>query len=353
MERLRAQELNEMDFNDRNTILNEIHGVDIRGLQETPELISNSLLELQRQIQPMLAERPNLKTFVFREEYAIRFLRREFYDIQKAAARMVKNLEYLEAFFGPETLSRNLTLQDLGKEETKLLKDGCLQVLPSRDRVGRRIIAWVGNFGLGYSMTACVSKIKDSSFLLMPMLRSPAHSFFSHQQTRVILYVYFSVSEDIDTQRKGVVELVIVPDPQKMFDAFVDAHKAAQKGLSERREEVNSTSTGTAVANANANANDTTIINQEESQEELDQSRKNASADWLGATVLRSSGIHLCLPPFHPIATYMLKQVFLMRKYNNRWDLSLVYYSKFDHCSRFKKLINPLLFLLWDVLICH
>ena len=165
-----------MDFHDRNTILNEIHGVDIRGLQETPELISNSLLELQGQVQSMVTERPNLKTFVFREEYAIRFLRREFFDIQKAAIRMVKNLEYLEAYFGPEILNRNLTLQDLGKEETKLLKDGCLQVLPSRDRVGRRIIAWVGNFGLGYSMVACVSRTKDHSFFLTR--RTSAHPFF-------------------------------------------------------------------------------------------------------------------------------------------------------------------------------
>ena len=104
-----------------------------------------------------------------------------------------------------------------------------------------------------------------------------------------------------------------------MFDAFVDAHKAAQENL---REEANSTSTTAALANANSNANDTAMIinNNEEAREELDQSRKNASADWIGATVLRSSGIHLCLPPFHPIASYMLKQVFLMRKYKNNWD---------------------------------
>jgi hypothetical protein len=320
MERLRAQELNEMDVHDRNTILNEIHGVDNRALQETPELISDSLLELQKQMEPLLADRPRLKTsFIFREEYAIRFLRREFFDVPKAATRMVKNLEYLEAFFGPETLSRNLTLQDLGKEETKLLKEGCLQVLPSRDRVGRRIIAWVGNYGLGYSMKACVRVHRrlQTKLLFVILLIMIHHQlimiyllcFFIpfHQQTRVILYVYFSVSEDVDTQRKGVVELVIVPNPQKMFESFVDAHKTAQASLSDRRE-----AETTAAA-----AIDTNDIDTNEESQELHQSRKNAPADWLEATVLRSSGIHLCLPPFHPIATYMFKQVFLMREYNH------------------------------------
>merc|ERR1712183_735404 len=39
----------------------------------------------------------------------------------------------------------------MGREEHKLLKVGQLQLMPSRDRSGRRVVVFLGSYGFGFS----------------------------------------------------------------------------------------------------------------------------------------------------------------------------------------------------------
>jgi hypothetical protein len=55
-------------------------------------------------------------------------------------------------------LQRPMQLSDLGKDGLDCLRCGDYQPLPFRDRSGRRIIAFVNNFGLQFTIEARVIK---------------------------------------------------------------------------------------------------------------------------------------------------------------------------------------------------
>ena len=69
----------------------------------------------------------------------MRFLRCELFDVRKAAQRMLKFLDIALELFGEDALRRPIRLSDFSKEEMRYLKKGRYQVLPNRDRSGRRI----------------------------------------------------------------------------------------------------------------------------------------------------------------------------------------------------------------------
>ena len=70
-------------------------------------------------------------------------LRIERYDLSKAAARLIRFLDWKLYLFGPELLDEPVVLwTDLGKEERRIVRKGHIQVLPRRDRAGRRIVFW-------------------------------------------------------------------------------------------------------------------------------------------------------------------------------------------------------------------
>jgi hypothetical protein len=90
---------------------------------------------------------PYIRSFWF----CIKLLRSELFDIKKAVDRYMLCIDFLVDYFGLFALERPLFLNDLNKEEHKLLKEGQLQLLPSRDRSGRRVAVFLGSFGYGYS----------------------------------------------------------------------------------------------------------------------------------------------------------------------------------------------------------
>lgn len=115
------------------------------------------------------------------DRFRIKFLRADLFDVKKAAARYLKCIDFLVNYFGLVALERPLYLKDLDKNEQKLLKEGGFQLMPSRDRFGRRIIVFLGVPGVGYSH---VNRFK------------------------VVMYLVFQVASDDDTtQRNGIVAL--------------------------------------------------------------------------------------------------------------------------------------------------
>ena len=150
----------------RTAVEEEIHGVTCRSLEETPELIQVSQLNFQKELEesssPMreiydrivesVAKRrleavgrteklhsPNYAT----EDYntRLRFLRAELFDAKKAVERFFYYLYMVNELWGFELVSRRLVVQnDFNREELKYLKKGFVQLLPFRDRSGRRIM---------------------------------------------------------------------------------------------------------------------------------------------------------------------------------------------------------------------
>ena len=170
---LLSKELFQLSFADRNAISEEIHGVRCLAPQETPELISRSLLELQKQLD-MMAYKPSYDkaqafarhpktaktSYINTIEFRLKFLRCELFDVSMAAVRLINYLDLMVEMYGVFALQRKIKLTDFSKHELQILRAGYMQMLPFRDRSGRRIICIVGNMGSQYDAFLRVSGMK-------------------------------------------------------------------------------------------------------------------------------------------------------------------------------------------------
>lgn len=162
LSRLLSQKRMELSIEDRNAVEEEIHGVRCRALQETPELISDSLQEFRRELDSFssstrniydrivarvsthrlpISENQNKHYAIEDDGFRLRFLRCELFDAKKAVERFLEYLNLVEELWGFEIVSRRLVVkEDFNKDEIKFLRDGYIQLLPFRDRSGRRIV---------------------------------------------------------------------------------------------------------------------------------------------------------------------------------------------------------------------
>ena len=148
-----ASDLNKMTAEQRDVVFDDVHGV--RSLR-AEESIPNKLLDAIEQmsiaidkIEPKAAfnnARQLDSQYVLRDkQFRVRFLRAEEFDVQKAAQRFINYLEFYHELFGVVALMRPIYFDDLNKDEQCILKGGCEQLLPCRDRTGRRILCRIGN----------------------------------------------------------------------------------------------------------------------------------------------------------------------------------------------------------------
>ena len=186
---LLAKELNQLSFRERNDINEEIHGVStLYAVEETPELISRSLEELRFEVahnvpiyrrrayersqqiyqqQQQQWEHPhknaennknnnknkqhnNSAGYINNPDFLLLFLRRDLFDIRKAASRLANFMELVYELWGEIALTEKTWKSQayLDPFELKILRSGTLQCLQGRDRAGRRILA---NFADNYS----------------------------------------------------------------------------------------------------------------------------------------------------------------------------------------------------------
>jgi hypothetical protein len=147
---LLAQQLHQMSFQDREDIQEEIHGTKALCPKESPEMMDRALVQLEREIQ-LVNPKPAYDRAVARNSryvhdraFRIKFLRAELHDASRAAVRLTMHLDMAFEYFGEQALMRPPLLEDLGREGIRMLRDGRIQALPSRDRSGRRILCSIG-----------------------------------------------------------------------------------------------------------------------------------------------------------------------------------------------------------------
>ena len=119
------------------------------GLPENPEFLQQKFQELEMVIQASTANpefaayRQALDknaSYVKHPLFRICFLRAEHYNARKAAARLLRHLTEKLELFGPDKLTRDIVLDDLGRDARTCLEIGTLQILPVRDNAGRRVV---------------------------------------------------------------------------------------------------------------------------------------------------------------------------------------------------------------------
>ena len=177
---LLANDLLKMSFHDRNEINEETHGVRSLAVEETPQLIANSLrafrIELgilppeknqaylyilqrrqqqqQQQFHAMnpygamnasYTAAPMFAAYADSDEFRLRFLRCLFFDVPRAVRRFANYLNFVQDYWGDSFLARPIQMSDLNTAEMKVIKKAWTQLFPFRDRRGRRIIALLGN----------------------------------------------------------------------------------------------------------------------------------------------------------------------------------------------------------------
>jgi hypothetical protein len=145
VETLLAQELNQMSFQERELLYEEIHGVE-SAVQETPEFVEQHLQALEIEIQ-LIPTKPTYEEALRRfpdyirgGKFRLMFLRTEHFNAKRAASRIMCFLENKQTLFGPETLGRPLQYNDLEEDTRNSLQTGVYQWLPARDRTGRPVM---------------------------------------------------------------------------------------------------------------------------------------------------------------------------------------------------------------------
>ena len=140
-----AEEMNSLSLQEREQVYEQIHGVDSQ-IEETEELIEKCMGELEKEIQAIpdkpaydQAVRVN-KDYVDDPKLRLAFLRAENFKAKEAAIRFVKFMDGKLEYFGPDCLTRRITISDLDEDTMAVIKSGCMQLLPDRDRAGRAVI---------------------------------------------------------------------------------------------------------------------------------------------------------------------------------------------------------------------
>ena len=156
-----TEELNQMTFQEREKIYDELHGVD-NVLQETEQLVATALKEMDLALQRIpnkfiyeKARRINAH-YVEDPSFRLMFLRSDYFNPEQAARRLLKFLENKVKFFGDETLARPIYLSDLNNDDIEFLKSGIVQLVPARDRSGRVILS-------DFNMDPSFEQPKDTS----------------------------------------------------------------------------------------------------------------------------------------------------------------------------------------------
>lgn len=202
-----SNELLKLNFNDRANIEEELHGVRCGAAAETPKLLEKSLAEFDEGInakkeqgagngllksvvsisllEKAEAEKAKSKCYLNDPDVRLRFLRCEQFAVDKAIERLITFLEFTAELFGDFVADRPICLSDFSPREETALQNSRVQYLPFRDRSGRRVCASVGS----------------SNFDLDADLRF-----------KILMYLHWVVSEDIETQRKGIVLIAWIFD---------------------------------------------------------------------------------------------------------------------------------------------
>ena len=157
-----SQELLRLSSQERNAIYEEQHGVTSLGVDEScmgPEWFDNLLDQMAHELWLLPPELKSAyeqsaeivdtstttngapaSSYLQDRQFRMRFLRAELFHPQQAARRFATFVQILFELFGPEMFSRPPQLADFSKDELRVLNLGRIQLLPYRDRAGRRVI---------------------------------------------------------------------------------------------------------------------------------------------------------------------------------------------------------------------
>ena len=141
-------ELYNLSLDERGQVFDDIHGVS-DDIEETPELISQSLQRLDEELKLIrdkyaydFAYALDPK-YVRNRDFRLRFLRACVFDAKATASRIVQHFEIKMELFGKEKLSQDITQDDLDPQDLTMVYSGYYQNIGIRDQAGRGVDLWL------------------------------------------------------------------------------------------------------------------------------------------------------------------------------------------------------------------
>jgi hypothetical protein len=235
---LLRKEMIGMSVEERQQSLHDIHGVSEDVIHEEPGFVRAKLEEMEMELSKLtMGKEAYMQAEAQSKEYvschSLKFLRAEIFDARLAAGRMIRFFEEKKKLFGPDKLTKEIKLCDLDREDQKFLERGNLQILPQRDRAGRRIMSWMlmirgksdhNREREEEEMTS--SRVRSNWWIslvvflaIMPAVAvreifaySPILFFYLHtteKKMRTLYYLLMAEIEDEETQKKGMVAILV------------------------------------------------------------------------------------------------------------------------------------------------
>lgn len=206
----RNKDMQPISPEEEEAAFNDLYGISTTSVtkKESAELISRKLHEMDIELQKIrssvtssssyvgtfaavaaynLAEQQD-RSYVENSKFRLTFLRAEVFEPIAAAKRMLRFFEEKLLLFGLDKLCKDIVLGDRGDDGTATLSSGFCQILPKRDRAGRKIILGIPNLkNEDWTLQSIVSHFIFilSSFLIFLGGFPREHCFFSSKAAKL------------------------------------------------------------------------------------------------------------------------------------------------------------------------
>ena len=219
----------QLTFQERNAIVEEIHGVrkgDIEtSLEESdPTHVEQSLRELAMELQKIpRKESEDYRRACFlapskfgsdNKKFGLMFLRSTRYDPVRAAKKIVAFFKVKSRLFGPNKVAKDITMEDLGEDNDDggsgltALQSGSLIQLPLKDMAGRKVIlATLTEHNTTNSETKYIQKVKSDWYVLMNALKDDEEC-----QRSGIVIISYHVNATFQQQSRFIKNLFTTKD---------------------------------------------------------------------------------------------------------------------------------------------
>jgi hypothetical protein len=153
IDKMIADELSGLSIKEREKVYEDVHGV-LTQVEETPDLVFDSLIQLDKELDSIPSKEAYNSARNISEEYVcdrkfrLSFLRAEYFEVKKAASRMVRYFENKLYLFGTEKLTKNIGLDDMDENDMNSMEAGVIQILPQRDTSDRAVVVAMDAFHL-------------------------------------------------------------------------------------------------------------------------------------------------------------------------------------------------------------
>jgi hypothetical protein len=196
-EAMLVEEWNQLTFQERERVQEELHGVTSCEVQEDPEIVEQCLLQVEEEIKTIRKRNAYDRAlflspkYVKDRDFRMMFLRADNFQPREAANRIVRFFEFKQDLFGIGKMVKRIELEDLEEEDQEVLKNGNCQFLPQKDQSGRTVLIILGKCtkALNQVSTAQHSTISELNRIIhssigiysngMDMDMATASSFFS------------------------------------------------------------------------------------------------------------------------------------------------------------------------------